>query len=75
MVPEERKYYTYNSDRLKALKDIHGRRVYYEGRIELCNHYSSKSRFFRVFTDIDLGINAKNQKTLQETVNLCFPLI
>lgn len=61
---------------MRFLKDINGRRCFYEGRIELSNKTDSKSNLFRVFTDLDLGIKKEIQKKLQETVciNLSFIL-
>ncbi len=64
-----RRVYIYEPERTKALKDKNGRRIYYEGRIELSNKRAQKAKKFRVFTDLDLGIRNKDQRTLQETVH------
>ena len=63
-----RKIYTHPPEKLKFLKDVNGRRAYYEGRIALANRTDSKTNQFRVFTDVDLGIRYKDQNKLQETV-------
>ena len=68
LVISNRRVYIHEAERVKALKDKNGRRIYYEGRIELLNKGAHNPGKFRVFTDLDLGIKNKDQRTLQETV-------